>query len=255
MKLALLTLRTAVIDGWSNRRSFLLQIAFMVANDVTWIIFWSLFFQRVGSVRGWSMDDVVVMFSVVVVAAGLALGVVPNCRRLGHLAADGALDETLVLPTSPLTHLLCRRVDASNLGDILFGFGLFLTLGHPTLERFGIFVAASSVGAVVLASFLIICSSLTFFVGGRGEQAELGLNAVVMFASYPIDLFGGATKVLLFSVIPAAFVSGIPSNLVRRFDATSAVLLVAVAIALAVAARTIFAAGLRRYSSGSLWQR
>jgi hypothetical protein len=47
---------------------------------------------------------------------------------------------------------------------------------------------------------------LTLFVGGRGEQADLGFNAILIFASYPLDLFGGArTKMLLFTAVPAAF--------------------------------------------------
>ncbi len=249
------TLRAAVADGIANRGSFWFQVSLMIANDVTWVLFWLLFFNRVGHVRGWSAHDVIVLFSILLTCAGCALGIFSNSRRIGHLAADGALDETLALPVSPLPFLLARRIDAANVGDLLFGPLLFAVAGHPTLERTTLFVVGSLAGSVVLVGFLVACGALTLFVGGRGEQADLGFNAILIFASYPLDLFGGATKVLLFTAIPAAFVTGIPARLVRSFDLPSAILLVAMAALFALMGWGLFHLGLRRYSSGSIWAR
>src|SRR5439155_15040568 len=249
------TLRAAVADAIANRGSFWFQVTLMIANDVTWILFWVLFFNRVGHVRGWAAHDVIVLFSILLVCAGVSLGIFANCRRIGHLAADGALDETLVLPVAPLPYLLSRRIDAANVGDLLFGPVLFVIAGHPTPQRAAVFVVGALAGSLVLIGFLVACGALTLFVGGRGEQADLGFNAILIFASYPLDLFGGATKVLLFTAVPAAFVTGIPARLVRNFDAPAALLLVAVALAFALLGWGLFQLGLRRYSSGSIWAR
>ena len=100
------TLRTAVADGLANRNSFWFQVSLMVANDITWIIFWVLFFNEVGNLRGWDAHDVIVLFSILLTTAGVALGLFANSRKIGQLAADGALDETLTLPVPPLAHLL-----------------------------------------------------------------------------------------------------------------------------------------------------
>jgi ABC-2 type transport system permease protein len=249
------TLRAAVADAIANRGSFWFQVSLMIANDVTWVLFWVLFFNRVGHVKGWAVQDVIVLFSILLVSAGVSLGVFANCRRIGQLAADGALDETLVLPVSPLPYLLSRRIDAANVGDLLFGPVLFAVAGHPTPQRAALFVLGSVAGSLVLIGFLVACGALTMFVGGRGEQADLGFNAILIFASYPLDLFGGATKVLLFTAVPAAFVTGIPARLVRNFDAPSALLLIAVSLFFALLGWGVFQLGLRRYSSGSIWAR
>lgn len=249
------TLRAAVADGIANRGSFWFQVGLMIANDVTWVLFWVLFFNRVGHVHGWAVQDVIVLFSILLVSAGVALGVFSNSRRIGHLAADGALDETLVLPVSPLPFLLSRRIDAANVGDLLFGPVLFAVAGHPTPQRAAVFVVGATAGSVVLVGFLVACGALTLFVGGRGEQADLGFNAILIFASYPLDLFGGATKVLLFTAVPAAFVTGIPARLVRSFDGPTALLLLVVALLFALLGWGLFELGLRRYSSGSIWAR
>jgi ABC-2 type transport system permease protein len=118
-----------------------------------------------------------------------------------------------------------------------------------------VFVVGAAASSVVLVGFLVACGALTLFVGGRGEQADLGFNAILIFASYPLDLFGGATKVLLFTAVPAAFVTGIPARLVRSFDTPTALLLVAVALLFALLGWGLFELGLRRYSSGSIWAR
>jgi ABC-2 type transport system permease protein len=249
------TLRAAFADAIANRGSFWFQVTLMIANDVTWVIFWVLFFNSVGHIQGWAAHDVIVLFSILLVCAGISLGVFANCRRIGHLAADGALDETLVLPVAPLPYLLSRRIDAANVGDLLFGPVLFAIAGHPTPERTALFVVGALAGSLVLIGFLVACGALTLFVGGRGEQADLGFNAILIFASYPLDLFGGATKVLLFTAVPAAFVTGIPARLVRNFDGQAALLLLAVSLFFALAGWGLFQLGLKRYSSGSIWAR
>jgi ABC-2 type transport system permease protein len=249
------TLRAAVSDGLANRSSFWFQVGLMVANDITWIVFWVLFFDRVGHIRGWAVQDVIVLFSILLTTAGVVLGVFANSRRIGMLAADGSLDETLVLPVAPLSHILSSRVDAANVGDLLFGPVLFAVAGHPTPQRTAMYLLGSAAGSVVLIGFLVACGALTLFVGGRGEQADLGFNAILIFASYPLDLFGGATKVLLFTAVPAAFVTGVPARLVRNFDLGEALLLPAVAALFALLGWSLFQLGLRRYSSGSIWTR
>jgi|tagenome__1003787_1003787.scaffolds.fasta_scaffold20988607_3 ABC-2 type transport system permease protein len=247
------TLRTALADGWANRSSFGFQMLLMIVNDITWVLFWALFFNRVGTIRGWNPDDVYVLFSILLVSSGAALGLLANSRRIGQLAADGALDETLVLPVAALPHILTMRIDAALMGDLAFGPVLFLLAGHPTPERTALFVLGSLAGTVVLVGFLVATGALTLFVGGRGEQGDLGFNAILLFASYPLDIFGGATKVLLFTAVPAAFVTGLPARLVRDFDAATAALLLGMAAFFAVFGWAVFSLGLRRYSSGSVW--
>ena len=249
------TLRTAFADSRSNRGSFGLVMLLMIINDASLIVFWTLFFHRVGTVRGWDVHDIFVLFAILLTSAGLSLGLFANCRKIGVIAADGALDETLALPVAPLSMVLARRVDPGNLGDLIFGPVVFMLLCAPTPQRAVLYLFGSVLGAVVMVSFLICAGSVTLFVGGRGEHAELGFNALLIFSSYPLDLFGGATKVVLFTLIPAAFVTGLPAQLVHRFDPATALVMIAATIGFAILAQTMFSLGLRRYSSGSVWAR
>ena len=68
-------------------------------------------------------------------------------------------------------------------------------------------------------------------------------------------MFGGLTKLFLFTAVPAAFVTGLPTSLVTSFRWPVALAAIGAAAFFALAAVTTFRLGLRRYSSGALWTR
>ena len=254
MRGLLATLRNAVAEARANRAAMLSQVAIMVANDVLWVVFWVLFFRRVGTVRGWDGDRILLLLAVLTSAAGIALGVLANARRIGHMAIDGELDGVLALPVPPLAHVLLRRLEPINVGDLLFGLLLFAFTGSHTVARTAVFAGAVVAVAVLITGFLVLTGSLAFFIG-RNEGGELGFHAMVLLGAYPVDIFAGAVKVVLYTVVPAAFVSSVPARLIEDFSIGRALLLAGVAAAFATAGWAAFTLGLRRYTSGSVWTR
>jgi ABC-2 type transport system permease protein len=254
VRAVLATARAARAEAVANRGAFWVQVTAMVVNDLAWVAFWFIFFDRVQSVRGWDVDRVMLLFAVACTAAGLVLGLLANARRIGDMATSGGLDAVLTLPVSPLSYVLARRVETTHLGDVAFGVVLFLVAGDPTPERAALFVAGVAAGVVVLAGFLVALGSLAFFTG-RGEDADTGLHAILIFATYPADVFTGAPKAVLYTVVPAAFVAAVPAGLIDDFDMVTALALGGAAALFGVAGWATFTLGLRRYTSGAAWTR
>jgi ABC-2 type transport system permease protein len=254
MRGLLATMRNAFAEAAARRAALLWAMAIMIANDVVWIVFWLLFFHRVGSLHGWDSHRILLLLAVITSAAGIALGLLSNARRVGTMAVEGELDAVLALPVQPLAFLLLRRVEPVNLGDFTFGVTLFLVAGHPTPTRALVFAASVIVAAVLLTGFLVLTGSIAFF-SGRGEGGELGFHAILLLGSYPVDVFAGAAKVMLYTVVPAAFVSSIPARLIGSFDPALAAWFVAIAACFGVAGAVAFTRGLRRYTSGAVWTR
>lgn len=248
------TLRSAFAEAAAKPGALAAQMFVMIINDAVWVLFWVLFFRRVGTLGGWDVERILLLQAVLTTAGGLSLGVFANARRVGTMAVDGQLDAVLALPVPPLPFLLLRRIEPVNLGDLAFGIVLFAVAGHPTPARTFVFVLVVLASTVLLTAFLVLTGALAFFIG-RSESGELGFHAMLLLGAYPVDLFAGAVRVLLFTVVPAAFVSAIPARLIDEFDLGRAVALGAVATAFAVAAVTTFTLGLRRYTSGSVWTR
>jgi len=247
-----LTWRAAWLEASANRRSFWFQFGVMIVNDIVWVVFWALLFNRVGDLRGWGFDQIVLLFAVLTTAAGIVLGLLNNVRRIGELASNGGLDSVLALPTPPLLTLMTRRVETVNVGDLAFGVALFLILGDPTPIRFVIFVFGVVCATLVISGFLIIMGSASFFVS-RNEAGELGFHAILLFANYPVDIFTGYTRLFLYGVVPAGFVSTVPARLIGDFSLGWAGVLSAVALATAGLGWLAFTVGLRRYTSGAVW--
>jgi len=248
------TLRNAFAEALAKPAALVSQMAVMAANDFVWVVFWVLFIDRVGTLGGWDRDRILLLQAVLTAAGGLSLGVFANARRVGAMAVDGGLDAVLSLPVPPLSHLLVRRIEPVNMGDLVFGIVLFAVAGDPTPARTAVFVLSVLASATLLTGFLVLTGALAFFIG-RSESGELGFNAMLLMGAYPVDVFAGAVKVLLFSVVPAAFVATVPARLVDDFDLGRAGQLVAVAAIFATVAATTFTLGLRRYTSGSVWTR
>lgn len=248
------TWRSAWREALANRAGFWTQIIIMMVNDLVWIVFWFLFFDRVGVVQGWDLDAVIVLFAILTTSAGIVLGLLNNARMVGRLAATGALDAALALPVPPLTYLLFRRVEPVNVGDLVFGIVLFGVFGDPTPKRVAIFVFGVFCAVLILTGFLVLVGSISFWAG-RNDAGDLGFHAIALFAQYPVDIFGGATRVFLYSVVPAGFVSSAPARLVDDFDLAWALGTVAVAVAVASAGWSAFTIGLRHYTSGATWTR
>ena len=246
------TSRAAFLESWANRRGFWTQVVTMIVNDVAWIAFWALFFRRVGTIRGWDTERVLLLLAVLTTSAGIVLGLLANTRAIGRLAANGELDAALALPVSPLTHLLFRRINTTSLGDLGFGVVLFAVACDPTLERTAVFLVGVVASTALLTGFLVAMGSISFFVG-RDDAGELGFHAMLMFAAYPVDIFGGGAKLFLSTVLPAAFVATVPARLVDEFDPALAAALLGMAALFLVLGWTSFHAGLKRYTSGAVW--
>jgi len=254
MRAILATARASAAEAIATPSAFWTQISMMVLNDLVWVAFWVIFYRRVGTIHGWDAERTLLLLSVFATSAGIVLGLFSNVRRLGQMIADGELDAVLSLPVPPLSHLLVRRFNALQAGDLLFGPLLFIAAGHPTPSRIGIYVAGVVASAAILTGFLLATQSLAFYAG-RSDSGELGFNAVLLMANYPADVFVGLQKVVVFTVVPAAFVSSVPASLVDDFDFVRAGEMLLSAAAFAVLGWAVFTLGLRRYSSGSVWTR
>lgn len=234
------------------RTAFFTQVFGMIINDILWVAFWVLYFTRFPVLRGWTLDDVMVLWASFAFSIGIVFGLFSNVLILPRLVFQGQLDYYLALPKDVLVHLLVSRMRPINLGDILFGPVLLLVMVDLTWSRLAVFFVASLLGAMVMLGFEILTGSLAFFLG-NAETVHLQLvNSVMHFSSYPPTIFERGLKMVLFTLIPAGFVTWLPVELVREFRWDLFLQLLGGAVLFLGLAVWLFRAGLRRYESGNL---
>jgi len=233
------------------RAGFVAQAAGMVLNNILYFAFWILYFNRFHQVRGWRLGDVFLVYGVVATAFGLSVYLMGNVLRLSTLISEGGLDYYLSMPRPVLLHALASRSVASGAGDVTFGLLTYLVWSGFGVAGMPVLLLAGFLGAVVLVSTLTWFQSLAFWIGDSSRLSSQMLNAMVTFSVYPITIFDGPARFLLYTLLPAAFVGAVPAQLVHRLTVASvAQLAIAAAVSAAVATAT-FQRGLRRYQSGS----
>jgi ABC-2 type transport system permease protein len=236
------------------RVSFLTQVIGMMLNNFIYFAIWIIFFDRFKEVRGWGISDMYLTFGVLASAFGLVALLFGNAFTLSEIINQGRLDYYLSLPRPVLLHTVSSRMISSGMGDFTYGFLSYVLSGQYTWDGFLRFVLATLLAATVFASFLILVQSLAFWMGVISNLSNLLINAMITFGIYPITLFDNYAKLILFTVIPAAFVGAIPAEFIRAFTWQALAELLLGAVIFLFIAVTIFRLGLKRYESGSAIQ-
>lgn len=236
------------------RTAFIAQVVGMMLNDAFYFIFWIVFFNQFKEVRGWVLNDMFLVFGITATSFGLTAFFFGNAFQLSNIITGGRLDYYLSLPRPVLLHTLASRCIANGLGDMTYGLLSFLISGYFTWAGLGFFLVGVLLASTVFLAFLIIVHSLTFWLGNAQALAGLLMNAVLTFALYPISLFDGPAKLILFSLIPAALVGSLPASLVRGLSWQNLLGLIFGALLILGLAILVFYRGLRRYESGSAIQ-
>jgi ABC-2 type transport system permease protein len=233
------------------RAAFLTQVVGMVVNNGLYFLFWVLFIARFEQVAGYGLREMAMLFGVAACSFGLSVYLFGNTVALAEVIAEGKLDYYLALPRPALLHALASRSVASGLGDAGYGLLSFLVVGPHSLDaviRFGLAVGC---GVAVFVGFLVLVNSLAFWMGGAAQVSSQALMALITFATYPVTLFDGTAKLLLFTVMPAALIGAVPASFVRAFSWADLGMMAVGSLGFLALAILVFQHGLRRYESGS----
>lgn len=234
------------------RASFITQIVGMFINNGIYFVFWIIFFDQFGSVRGYNMGEIFLLFAIVTVGFGLAFMFAANTgHNLAYLIAQGRLDYYLVFPRNLLLHVVASRMMVSTFGDITFGLIAYLFTGRFHAVEIVLFLLSAVLVALIFVAFSIIAGSLAFFMGNAQYASQQVTNAMLTFALYPNSLFSGFSRLMLYTLIPAGFVGAVPVEIVKGRDGFLLLALFAVALLMWAVATAVFYYGLRRYESGS----
>ncbi|GIP31223.1 ABC transporter permease [Paenibacillus sp. J2TS4] len=233
------------------RLNFLLTAGMMVINNTVWIFFWGVYFTSFPIVNGWEFRDVMMMWAIGTIGFGVSATLFGNSLQIANMVANGRLDVYLAQPKPVLLHVLVSRMSLSAIGDVLFGLILYGVFGDHTFTGAILFVLASLLATVFFVFFHVLTQSLAFYIGNAEGVGYQLFNIFITFSTYPTDIFRGWIRLVLFTVIPAGFISYMPVGLLREMDFGFILRAAAAALLLTAAALFVFYRGLARYSSGN----
>lgn len=237
--------------GFALGRMAVVAAVVMFANNLMFFVSWLIFFENFSTLGGWELADISVMYGIAGWAFGLMLVMAGGVRDIARTIADGALDVHLRRPRHPLPSLLFSRSGVSGWGDMASAPVFWFWFGNLTLADLPLVLALATAGTVILTAMMVVIQSAAFWVPKSTGMADDLFNMLVSITVYPQHTHGFLLRMLLFTILPAAFISLLPVEALREGASWKAAATVAAALVYAWIAALIFARGLKHYASGN----
>ena len=250
-KMMFLSIKYNILKEMVNPVSFASNIIFMALNNASFIIQWVILFSLKDEIGGYSLNTVLLLWGLSASAYGFSNVLFGNAYKISDLIVDGKLDAYLVQPKNVLLNVITSYTKISAIGDIIYGY-VMLTIIEFNTNSFILFTLFSITGGIILTSLAIIFGSLAFYIVKVDAIANTVNGAMINFATYPDGIFKGISKIFLFTIVPVAFTTYIPINIMERFDMRMVHLVLGVTLMIVLIALLIFNRGLKRYSSSNL---
>jgi len=231
------------------RFSFFTQVFAMFLNDLFWIFFWFLLFERFTTVGNYHFTDMVLFQSFLALSFGIIEVCFANRAILSKLIESGSLDYYLTLPKNELLHILIR-CRTSGFGDLLYG--LVLALIILPWHVWPLYLLLLFFSALVMLSWSILVHSIGFFVNRFEGAARVVQEGFLSLAFYPFGVYKGGVRFILLFVIPAGFVAGIPVEVIHLFSFKWLGITAIVSSLFFLLALAVFYKGLKKYESGNV---
>ncbi len=234
------------------KRSFIVQVLFMLFNNFFFLIYWIVIFSlNNGSLDGIEFKDVLILWAIPNGAWGIANFFFGGIREIDRLIITGGLDTYLLQPKNLILSIALAKCRFSSFGDLLYGVVMSIIISESIFE-FLLLTLFMITGAMVMLSCFIIVRSLAVWLGEMENIASVYENTLLItLSTYPFNIFGNVLKVLMFTIVPTAYISHIPVMVLSHFDIKLFAIVPISALVLMIIAVKFFYMILKRYESGN----
>jgi ABC-2 type transport system permease protein len=246
---------TAIAAELEYRLNFLIAALSSLTNLAGSIFGLFLFYRTGYSFRGWQWEEALIVLGIFTLMQGFAATLLaPNLNRIVRHVQDGTLDFVLLKPISSQFWLSFRTISPWGLPDLTFGAIMVFYAGARLQLRVANYLAS----ALPLALGLTILYSLWFMLGATSiwfvkiyNVTEV-LRGFLEAGRFPMVAYPASYRVFFTFVIPVAFLTTVPAEVMLGRSQASWVFGAAVlAVVLLVAAKFFWQFALRFYTSAS----
>ena len=211
-------------------------------------------FHNIPDIGGWQEGEMYLILGFMFASNGLNSIFVDGIWHIPSLVFRGNFDVMLSRPISPLYQILSYEIGLQGIGDLAMGI-LSLSIG---LTAMGLLSPLSVIlcvffvltGTVLRLSYNLISLSLVFWVHNSLMNAGFLIHSIGEYAKYPVIIYPGWVRFILFFIVPAGFIGFVPTLIIRGEGVLMyALVLIIVVVLYFLLARAIFYKGIQRYES------
>ena len=212
-------------------------------------------FSRFHSVNGFTFSEILICFSIVLMAFSVTECFVRGFDVFPRLIQSGNLDRILVRPRNEIFQVLTSNMDFSRVGR-LFQSILMLAYAIPTSGIIWTFDKVMTVvlmligGIAVFSALFVLYAGISFFTIEGLEFMNIFTDGSRGFGKYPLSIYGDGILKFFTYVIPIALFQYYPFlYLIGRSDNIGLIFLPLLGFIFMIPCYCFFKFGLRKYKS------
>lgn len=208
---------TSLKSTMQYKFSFLMSSANLALVSLADFIATAVILLRFKSVGGWSLYDVALLYGISSGALGMFRVLGREVHEFDEYLVNGQFDSLLIRPWDPLFQLLVRRFDVMRLGAPAQGLAVAI-LATAALVKHGLLSPLRALLVPVLfvnatfvyAGISVMTATIGFWTTRVDELQAITLYAPQTAAQYPLGIFPGWLRGLLYSILPVALTNYLP---------------------------------------------
>ncbi|MDD4412978.1 MAG: ABC-2 family transporter protein [Oscillospiraceae bacterium] len=212
-------------------------------------------FSRFNTVDGFTFSEVLLCFSVVLMAFSLTECFVRGFDVFPRLIKSGDLDRILVRPRNEIFQVLTSNIDFSRFGR-LFQAVLMLCYAIPTsgiawnLSKVMTLIIMLIGGIAVFSALFVLYAGISFFTIEGLEFMNIFTDGSREFGKYPLSIYGEGVLRFLTYVVPIALFQYYPFlYLIGRSNNIGLIFLPFIGFLFLIPCYIFFKFGVRKYKS------
>lgn len=171
--------------------------------------------SRFGHVKGYSLGEVLLCFSIIQMDFALAECIGSGFAVFSSIVRQGEFDRILLRPHSAILQLLGSRFRIDRIGLILqavvmFAYGIAVAPINWTFGRIMTVVFMLIGGTLLFIGFFLLRAALTFFTMEGLEAVNILTYGAKEHGKYPIDIYGKKMLKFCTYVLPYTLIQYYP---------------------------------------------
>lgn len=236
---------------------FLIGIIAVVTELSIRLIFLGIIYSYIPSLAGWTYPQMLFLFGTGFLLEALAWFTWRAGVLKLHLSIqDGSFDFLMTKPANLMFLTAFRRQDLEDVARVIVGITLItmsIQMSHiwPSLGQWAMWLVAFTLGEIVYFSFALLLKTTSFWTIQTAEINYV-LYSLDRLNQYPVQIYTGLAKFVFSFIIPVAFITTVPAQLLAgkggSFHLAGAIVFTA---GIFLLCRFIFYRSIRMYSSAS----
>lgn len=195
------------------RADFILLILSGSLTQTLGVIFILTIFNRIPSIDGWNLQEILLIFSIVYVVEGLVSIFFDGLWSLTSVINSGEFDRILLRPISPMIQIATLGFGSQGIGNSLIGIVLlcYSMVSLDILNIWNIFLVFIFIitGVVIRVSINYCVATISFWTK-NGNPLMIANYTLSEFSKYPMSIFSLPLQALI-TIVPYAFISYVPT--------------------------------------------